>query len=61
MEGQVNKIFRKNNAENVRGIQFFPDDDSGENSCNTANQLMNLYVNCCLPITYSEVPMSWLN
>lgn len=35
--GQQN--FQKNNAENVRGIQFFPDDDSGENSCNTANQL----------------------
>lgn len=65
MQGQVNKIFRKSNAENARGflgsIKFFPDDDCGENSCNTAHHLMNLYGNCCLPVIYSEVPMSWLN
>lgn len=47
MEGQVKTIFRKSNAKNAKGfiggIKFFIDDDnSGENSYNTAHSLMNL-------------------
>lgn len=47
MKVQVNEIFRKSNAKNVKGFIrsnkfFIVDDNSGENSCSTAYHFMTL-------------------
>jgi hypothetical protein len=54
MKRQANKIFRKRNTKNTRGqaqgsTKVFRDEFSGQDSCDTAHHVMNLYWSSASP------------